>query len=73
MARGVCMAGGACMAGGHVWWGACVAAGSMHGRGHTCIAGRHAWQEAGETSTAVDSMHRTGMHSCTSFSPAIGG
>ena len=61
------MAGGACMAGGHVWqggmhegerhvWqGACMA-GVMHGSGCMCMAG--------ETPTAADGMHPTGMHSC---------
>ena len=30
-------------------------AGGVHGRGHACMAG--------ETATASDSVHRTGMHS----------
>ena len=47
--RGVCMAGRACMAGGYASWGTCMAGGA-------CVAG--------ETATAVDSMHPTGMHSC---------
>ena len=40
---------GMCGGGGHVWQG------GMHGRGAYM---------AGETATAVDSMHHTGMHSC---------
>ena len=46
--RGACTAG----VGGHVWWG-------VHDRG--C-----AWQGgvAGETATAPDGTHPTGMHSC---------
>ena len=66
------------MVGGHAWWGggacqgghACqgdmcggVWQGGVHGRvgggGQGC-----AWQEVGETATAVDGMHPTGMHSC---------
>ena len=52
---------GACMAGGHVWGGMC-------GRGSMCGGG--GWQGAcvacvaGETATAVDGTHPTGMHSC---------
>ena len=58
---------------------ACVAGGGMHGRG-TCVAWGgmcgmgvcglegHVWQRgacmAGETATAVDGTHPTGMHSC---------
>ena len=40
--------------------GVCVA-GGVHGRvgGQGC-----AWQEAGETATAADGTHPTGMHSC---------
>ena len=62
---GACMAKGGMHGRGHVWWGrawrqACVA-GGMHGGGH-------AWQEgvcvAGETATAADGTHPTGMHSC---------
>ena len=62
---------GAYVAGGHVWWGACVA-GVMHGRG-ACVARGCAWQGgmcgrgacmSGETATAADGMHPTGMHSC---------
>ena len=56
-----CMAG-ACMAGQHAWWGgACEAEGGMHGRVHVwwgCVC------VAGDTATAADSMHPTGMHSC---------
>ena len=47
---------------GHVWHG------SMHGRG--CVAGEHVWWGAcvaGETATAVDGTHTTGMHSCFLF------
>ena len=72
--RGGCMAKeGACMVkrgvcgkGGHAWQGgmcggACVAGGA-------CVVG--GWQGAcvacvaGETATAVDGTHPTGMHSC---------
>ena len=58
--------GGACMAGGVCGRGACMAGGmpgkgGMHGRG--CV-----WQGgacvAGETATAADGTHPTGMHSC---------
>ena len=53
--REACMAGGMCGGGvhgrGHVWWG-------MHGRG-ACVTG--------ETATAADSIHHTGMHSCYLF------
>ena len=45
------MVKGACMA-----KGACVAKGGMHGEGGACMAG--------ETATAADGMHPTGMHSC---------
>ena len=46
--------------GGGAWQRACVARGAcvwggMHGRG-VCVAG--------ETATAADGMHPTGMHSC---------
>ena len=41
--------------------------GGMHGR--VCVCGRgHAWWgacKAGETATAADSTHPTGIHSCT--------
>ena len=41
--------------------------GDVHGRGHAwqgaCMAGREVYM-AGETATAADSMHPTGMHSC---------
>ena len=72
---GACMAGGVCGRG-NVWW-ACVA-GGMHGMG-ACVAGGCmfgrvcAWQGsmrrrgacvAGETATAADGTHPTGMHSC---------
>ena len=52
--RGICVTGGGmcggglCMAGGHVLQG------YMHGRG--CVVG--------ETATAADGTHPTGMHSC---------
>ena len=56
---GRCMSGWACMSGRHVWGG--VWQGGVHGRvgGQGC-----AWQEAGETATAADGTHPTGMHSC---------
>ena len=56
---GRCMSGWACMSGRHVW--GCVWQGGVHGRvgGQGC-----AWQEAGETATAADGTHPTGMHSC---------
>ena len=42
-------------------WGGGVWQGGVHGRGggQGC-----AWQEAGETATAADGTHPTGMHSC---------
>ena len=44
------------------WWGRHVGQGA-------CITGGHVWQEgacmAGETATAADGTHPTGMHSCT--------
>ena len=68
--QGACVARGVHDSGvhgrGHAWQGGmcgrgvCMA-GGMHGRGH-------AWQlgecMAGETATAADVMHPTGMHSC---------
>ena len=53
---------GACMARlGRAWQGGC-------GRRGACMAGGHVWHEgacvAGETATAVDGTHPTGMHSC---------
>ena len=63
------MAGGMgmCMAGGHVWQVCvCVWQGGVHGRG-MCMAGGHVCHRGGmvgETATAADSMHPTGMHSC---------
>ena len=48
MARGVCMAGGACVVVG------------INGRG-VCVVGACV---AGETATAADGTHPTGMHSC---------
>ena len=67
--QGACVAGGGGMHGrGCAWQGAHVA-GGMHGRGH-------AWQGrmrvegacmTGETATAVDGTHPTGMHSCFAF------
>ena len=58
---------GACMAGGHAWWeGACMAGG--HAWQGACIVGGHAQQRgvlvAGETATAAEGTHPTGMHSC---------
>ena len=58
--RGACMAGGMCGGGGmhgwgHAWQGACVARGHVW-QGGTCMAG--------ETATAADGKHPTGMHSC---------
>ena len=41
-----------------VWQGACMA-GGVHDSGGC------AWQETGQTATAADSTHPTGMHSCT--------
>ena len=41
----------------------------MRGRGSTCGRG-HAWEGgcvAGETATAADGTHPTGMHSCFPF------
>ena len=43
------------MAGRHVWQGVCMAVGVCGGEG-ACVAG--------ETATAVDGTHPTGMHSC---------
>ena len=73
---GVCGKGGhtwqrgVCVVRGHVWWGGmhgigvCMA-GNMHGRGTyvvgVCGGGA---SMAGETATAVDGTHPTGMHSC---------
>ena len=48
----------------------------MHGMGvcmatgWACMAGGHVWQEAcmaGETATAMDGTHPTGMHSCSNI------
>ena len=50
---------------GHAWQGACVV-GGMHCRGGACMVGACM---AGETATAVDSMHPTGMHSCLFMLP----
>ena len=58
--------------------GACVVKEGMHGKGvcvwqGACITRGHAWLVhvwwegacmAGETATAVDGMHLSGMHSC---------
>ena len=55
--------------------------GGMHGRG-ACVAGgmhgkRGAWQGgggrgvAGETATAADGTHPTGMHYCVKYIPLI--
>ena len=51
---------GVCIAGGHAWWGGMCSRehswpGGMCGRG-ACVAG--------ETATAVDGTHPTGMDSC---------
>ena len=65
---------GACVAQGHAWqgdgihgrghaWQGSMHCRGMHDRGHAWQKG-HAWQEAGETATAADSTHPTGMHSC---------
>ena len=57
MAWGMCDKG--CVAGGH--WGHTWLGGDMHSRGW------HVWQGAcvvGETATAADGTHPTGMHSC---------
>ena len=57
--------------GGHAWQGVCVV-GVMHGRGRVWqggmygrggVHGRGACM-AGETATAADGTHPTGMHSC---------
>ena len=68
--RGACVARGArhgkgegtCMV--RDMHGVYVARGAMHGRG------MHGWGGAcvaGETATAVDGMHPTGMHSCLKY------
>ena len=58
--QGVCMAGGMCDRGmhsrGHVWQG------GKHGRGHAWKLGMHD-RRWGETATAVDGTHPTGMQS----------
>ena len=75
---GVCMVG-VCVAGGHAWQGPCMMGlyvvggehawqGGMHGR-VVCGGGQAWWGReepcmAGETDTAVDGTHPTGMHSC---------
>ena len=59
---------GTCMAGGHAWQG------DKHGRGHAWQGG-HVWWGlcmvgvgvAGETATAADGTHPTGMHSCFKY------
>ena len=48
-----------CMAGGHVWWGVCVAGGMFAG---VYVLGVYI---ARDTTTAADSTHPTGMHSCS--------
>ena len=59
--------------GGCVWQGACMA-GGMHGGGcawlGACVAGACM---AGETATAADGMHPTGMHSCLKISISFAG
>ena len=72
--RRVCVRqSGVCGKGGHAWWRR-----GMCGREHVwqegvwwacMVVGGHAWQEqgasiAGDTATAADSTHPTGMHSC---------
>ena len=84
MARGHVWQGGmsgkgACLAGGHVWQG------GMSGKG-ACLARGHVWQGgmsgkgacvvgatcmAGETASAVNGMHPTGMHSCVQIDNSI--
>ena len=77
--RGACMVGACMVGCVCVWQGACMAGGGMHGRGcawqGVCMAEGHAWQDgcawwgggagyvAGDTATAEDSTHPTGMHS----------
>ena len=72
--RGACVAKGEGMPKRVHGEGGLVAKGGMHGKGGgACMAkGGHAWQigacVAGETASAADGMHPTGMHSCcTSF------
>ena len=67
MAGGVCGKGGACMVVG-VHGGGCTWQGGMCGRG-VCMAGggMFGWEGAcvaGETATAADGTHPTGMFSC---------
>ena len=63
--RGACMAGGLYASGihgkGYVWEEAYMAGGA-------CMAGGHAWQEAGGSKYGqqADGTHPTGMHSCSS-------
>ena len=71
------MHGGRHMWWGHAWQGGMHFTGhvwqvGMHGRG-ACMARGRAWQGgvhgwvacvAGDTATAADGMHPTGMHSC---------
>ena len=77
--RRACMAG-ACMAVGMCGRGMCVWQGGMHGREHAWSGGAwqgHVWWEesmcargvymAGETATAVDGTHPTGLYSCLHF------
>ena len=65
MTGGMCGSWGMCGRGLYVVGtcvvGACTAR-RMCGRG-ACMAGG-AWWEAGETATAADGTHPTGMHSC---------
>ena len=59
---------------GCAWQGGMHGMGGMHGNG-ACMAGGvhvrgHAWQGvclAGETATAADSTHPTGMHPCVMY------
>ena len=58
------MAGvGACMVGGHVWEGGHAWQKGVPGRG-ACMAERGPFV-AGETATAANGTHPTGMHSCS--------
>ena len=70
--------GGGMPSRGHAWWGTCLGGGKhgggMPSRGHAWWEGMHsrghAWQGdgacvAGETATAADGTHPTGMDSCS--------
>ena len=76
-----------CWGGGHVWQGACVAGGmcgreNVHGRGDMCGrgacmagGGMCVWGGgvcvAGETATAAEGTHPTGMHSYNQRSRSV--